>query len=393
MESKQEAGAAVFYVDLSVFPVSDLTDSLHPNDTGYQLLANQWLTAIELDTPALNQPVSCGSIPAGCSDPAVLAGSSPGGISTGGHTPGPVGPEPEAAPQTSLNQIASGVGAPAGSKVLFSDINGDGRADYVVVNPTTGSLTVWLNGGPKRVGPGRLVMVPPGYDCFRRCSRGNHPVWRHQWGWLSGLPDRQSENRGRTGVPEWGPNASAPGGWAWYPKGTIATGVSAPPGSHVVFADINNDGYADYLSISSVNGQVSAWLNGGQNASAANGWVLTPLGQVSPGAGAPTSKLQISEADINGDGKADLLALTRSTGAIYAWLNEGLDTGFTGNWVPEYNLIGVGLPSGIPSFADLNGDGLADFVLVAPNSSISGTLINKGLGGDGPTGVTLSLGG
>jgi len=40
--------------------------------------------------------------------------------------------------------IASGVGGPW-SSIQLADINGDKKADYVVVDPTNGSLEVWLN--------------------------------------------------------------------------------------------------------------------------------------------------------------------------------------------------------------------------------------------------------
>ena len=44
---------------------------------------------------------------------------------------------------------ASGVGAPKGSQVHFTNINGDGFEDYMVVNLTDGTVTAWMNGGQK----------------------------------------------------------------------------------------------------------------------------------------------------------------------------------------------------------------------------------------------------
>jgi hypothetical protein len=77
--------------------------------------------------------------------------------------------------------IASGMG-PA-SMVKFGDINGDGKADYLVLDPITGKLTAALNMGPA-------------------------------------------------------PNT--PEGWLWNPIGTIASGLG--PGARVTFADIDGDG-------------------------------------------------------------------------------------------------------------------------------------------------------
>ena len=49
-------------------------------------------------------------------------------------------------PMNGGSPIASGAG-PA-SQVQFGDINGDGKDDYLVVDPVTGELTAYLNGGP-----------------------------------------------------------------------------------------------------------------------------------------------------------------------------------------------------------------------------------------------------
>jgi lysophospholipase L1-like esterase len=47
VNSRASAGEHVYLVDTSAITTSDLEDGLHPNDTGYQLLANAWDGAIE----------------------------------------------------------------------------------------------------------------------------------------------------------------------------------------------------------------------------------------------------------------------------------------------------------------------------------------------------------
>ncbi len=151
--------------------------------------------------------------------------------------------------------IAAGTGAP-GSEVRFADLTGDGRADYLVVNL---AVQAWLNGGQ---------------------------------------------------------DAAVPDGWLWTPAGTIAAGVGAP-GSQIQFADLTGDGRADYLAVNP-DGSVQAWLNGGQDAAAPDGWLWTPAGTIADGVGAPGSQIQF--ADLTGSGRADYLNVN-SDGSVQAWLN------------------------------------------------------------------------
>ena len=40
--------------------------------------------------------------------------------------------------------IATGVGSP-GNQIRFADLNGEGKADYLDIDPTTGATQAWLN--------------------------------------------------------------------------------------------------------------------------------------------------------------------------------------------------------------------------------------------------------
>lgn len=58
-----------------------------------------------------------------------------------------LGTEPKLTPNwTSVGIIAAGVGANR-SQILFADLTGDGKVDYVAVAPDTGALSVWVNTG------------------------------------------------------------------------------------------------------------------------------------------------------------------------------------------------------------------------------------------------------
>ena len=122
--------------------------------------------------------------------------------------------------------IAAGVGAP-GSQIQFADLTGDGRADYLV------GSTRRLGAGvgerrPGRSSPGRLALVPGGYDRRRRRRpRQPDPVRRPHRRRPGRLPRRQPRQLG-AGVGERRPGPAAPDGWLWSQVGTIAP-ASAPP--------------------------------------------------------------------------------------------------------------------------------------------------------------------
>ncbi|WP_107070932.1 FG-GAP repeat domain-containing protein [Streptomyces cyaneogriseus] len=163
---------------------------------------------------------------------------------------------------------ASGVGA-AGDSIRFTDLNGDRRADYLKVNSDS-SVQAWLNGGP----------------------------------------DPRETNGGHVD-------------WLWAPQGTIASGVGAA-GDSIRFTDLNGDRRADYLKVNS-DSSVQAWLNGGPNPRETNGddsdWLWAPQGTIASGVGVDGTRIQF--ADLTNDGRADYLDINPRNGATQAWVNYG----------------------------------------------------------------------
>jgi hypothetical protein len=113
----------------------------------------------------------------------------------------------------------------------IADLDGDGLADYCVVDPVTGAVSLWLNGNGQ------------------------------------------------------------PGNWIWYPKGEIASGIGAGVG--VRLADLDGDGKADYLWVDK-NGSVTAYINGGYDA-AASKWLWYPQGMIASGVGAAREDVQFAD--------------------------------------------------------------------------------------------------
>ncbi|MEV8373463.1 AbfB domain-containing protein [Kribbella sp. NPDC056861] len=238
-------GPKIRHVDSPALTAAELPDGLHPNDAGYQRMAN-------VIYPALDRAYSDGVIAA---KPALNAGNEAGGsgkvrwadfdgdgkldyltvasngavqafLNRGGDGRGG---------WSALGQVATGTTTDA-TRVRFADFDGDSRADYLVINPN-GSVSAWLNRG----GDGR-------------------------------------------------------GGWS--AAGQVASGVTTDHNS-VRFADFDGDGKTDYLTIAA-SGAVSAWLNRG-----VNNW--SSLGQVATGT--TTDRTKVRFADLDGDTRADYSAI------------------------------------------------------------------------------------
>ncbi|KAL9586439.1 MAG: hypothetical protein Q9212_000903 [Teloschistes hypoglaucus] len=164
VDQHARAGHKVMVVDMRLITSADLKDGLHPNDAGYQKMADVWFKGIQqadskgwIEAPKTprpnldNQGQSSGQF---CLKPPFWAPAYPDDnkpIASGvGHN-GDMkfkdnwGPNLNAAP--SIGKVGTGV--------VFADLNGDGRADYLFVNKTTGSVILYLNTGTGDTLPGR----------------------------------------------------------------------------------------------------------------------------------------------------------------------------------------------------------------------------------------------
>lgn len=215
--------------------------------------------------------------------------------------------------------IATGVGATRGT-VQFADINGDGRVDYLWVHDD-GSVDCWLN----------------------------------------------------RGGPDNGPNA---GKIAWHPQERIASGIGKD-GAGVRFADLNGDGRAEYLYVNT-DSSVEAYLNMGPGGGGADSGVVGWSSQGVVATGVGVTRENVVFADMNGDGKADYLAVSRTDGSVRMWLNGGsADNGARVNWASHGTIAtGVGTTGQGLQFGDLNGDLRAEYLDVAYDTSATNAWLN-----------------
>ncbi|KAL2066782.1 hypothetical protein VTL71DRAFT_2854 [Oculimacula yallundae] len=291
--------------------------------------------------------------------------------------------------------------------IRFPDINGDGRADLVVVGKG-GALRAWLNIG--RQGQEDVTFIEQGgiaggaTDDITRIGfadidgdgRDDYLIWDDDAG-LTGFLNKASFNEG---VPVWMPLGAAKtviGGVhrpysqirladmdgdgkddyilvnddgsleVWINRGVADTSMGI---DGVRFADIDGDGADDYIWLHPETGAPTVYLNKGAdpNEPGGLGWLWSPLNGGSPIAGGAGKAENVIFGDIDGDAKDDYLVLHPETGALTVWLNKGPNPDISWKWVWEsIGTIASGLgPGKNVRFADMDGDGYDDYILLRP---------------------------
>jgi len=242
--------------------------------------------------------------------------------------------------------------------VTAADVNGDGRPDLISVGNYTGTTTtisIWTNNGsgnfalsstltvtgnPHSVamadvnGDGKVDMV---------CAYGTASYYTN---FVSVFTNNGSGN------------------FTLAENLTVANGSS--PYSATV-ADVNGDGWPDLITVNFGNNTLSVFTNiGGSGFAIAS---TIPIGVF-------TEPVLVVAADVNGDGKMDLVSANSFTNTLSVFTNIG-----GGNFAFSANLTVGAYPDSVAA-ADVNGDGKVD--LISANDNVAGTLtvmINNGSGG------------
>ncbi|MET9435827.1 FG-GAP-like repeat-containing protein [Streptomyces sp. NPDC006551] len=295
-------------VDFSAITAADLQDGLHPNSAGYQKMADAFYKALA-DTVAKNWLTPDVTVTPG---PPIGSGAPQGDydVDYDGDGRGDylvLGPNGAVTAYrndlnnqwTSLGQVANGSPNWTKDDVRFADIDGDGRADYLVLGPN-GSVHMYQNAGN-----GQWT------------DRGSIATGSTNWT-RGDVRFADYDGDGRAEYLVLGPDGATHAyrylgtGTSWTSLGQVANGSAAWTKDDVRFADYNGDGRADYLVLGA-NGAVTAYRNDLNNQ-----W--TSLGQVANGSAAWT-KSDVRFADYNGDGRADYLVLG-ANGAVTAYRND-----------------------------------------------------------------------
>ncbi|MCS0636982.1 FG-GAP-like repeat-containing protein [Streptomyces sp. LP05-1] len=149
---------------------------------------------------------------------------------------------------------------------------------------------------------------------------------------------------------------------AWTYRGEIAMGTGQGP-DRVFFADLDKDGLDDYIVIRP-DKVIDAYYNRGGDTVGPDGW--RPGWEPHPnyGRGTDTPVDRIRFADIDGDGRADYVRLLDFDTKVDVFYNRGGDSPGHDGWQPGGALL-TDLTSTTNKqieFADLNADGKADYI-------------------------------
>jgi hypothetical protein len=148
-------------------------------------------------------------------------------------------------------------------------------------------------------------------------------------------------------------------GFAARPYGNsliIGDGFTDP--ARVRFADLDDDGRAEVMAIQTT-GEIQAWHND-------RGFAPSPYGtSVIIGTGF-TDPARVRFADLNDDGRAELINI-QADGQIMAWHNDGA---FAQMPYGVSRVIATGFAADKTTFADVDGDGRADLIALQPNGEV-----------------------
>lgn len=340
-EPRRTSGQRFRFVEPPRMDVAaDLPDQLHPSDSGYLKIAAAFLPAIDAAVTdgwtsrparsgAANESGGSGAVRwadfDGDGKPDHVTIADDGKVSVrlnrGGSAPGGSGWE-------DLGRVAHGT-TPDRKRVRLADFDGDGRFDYLVVNPD-GSVNAWINKGGDPSGNAgwqELNRVATGltadltkvrfadwdgdgrtdYLLFNDANnldvwlnRGGDPAGSHGWQHIGRVTtatndrdrvrfaDNDGDNRadyhfvqpdGKVHLHR-NRGGDVVGSGGWQDAGQIATGVT-PHHGQVQFADFNADTHADYIHMGA-DGSATVYVWNGGDPAGPSGWIN--LGTVTGGA-------------------------------------------------------------------------------------------------------------
>jgi len=240
---------------------------------------------------------------------------------------------------------------------LSADLNGDGRLDMVHAVNNSDYVHTWISNGDGTYAVGTFrpwagYAIPNGV-------------------WLTA----DINGDGKTDIVHAVANSDYVHTWISNGNGTFNVGTFRPwagyaiPNGVWLTADINGDGKADIVHAVANTDYVHTWMSNG------NG--TFNVGTFRPWAGYGIPNGNWMTADLNGDGKADIVHAVANTDYVHTWMSNGNGSFNVGTFRPW---AGYAIPNGVWMTGDLNGDGKTDLFHAVANSDYAHTWMSNGNG-------------
>ncbi len=246
--------------------------------------------------------------------------------------------------------------------VVAADLRGIGRQDLIVVNNGTNNAQVYLSNGNGTFQSPVSYSVGSGPNFLAIADING-----------DGIPDMITANGNSNNLTiRLGNGDGTFGGPNTISTGKIPTSLAA--------VDVSGDGKPDLIYTNIQDNTVSVRLNTGGGTFGAATNYATGSGSGIPGEDFDT--VSVAVADVNGDGKPDLVVANVESNTVSVLLNNG-SGGFGGQ--TQFN---VGPSPVAVAVADVNGDGNPDILVantgdVNGNGSCLGVLLGTGTGSFG----------
>ena len=239
-----------------------------------------------------------------------------------------------------------GTGGNNPNTVVVADVNGDGKSDLLTTNHSSDNVGVLLGTGTGSFGAATTYGSGAGSQPASIAVADVNG---------DGRPDLLTANYGSSTVGV----LLGTGTGSFGTVTTYGSGGNIP--NSIAVADVNGDGKLDLLTANQGSSTVGVLLGTGS------------FGNVTTyGSGAGSKPASVAVADVNGDGKPDLL--TANSGSNTAGVLLGIGTGSFGN-VTTYSTGAGSQPSSI-AVADVNGDGKPDLLTANRGTDNVGVLLN-----------------
>ena len=247
------------------------------------------------------------------------------------------------------------------TSVTAADVNGDGKPDLIVTNGNDNTVSVLLN----TTAPGATTPSFAAQQTFATGSFPNSVTVADING--DGKPDlivaNENDNTVSVLLNTTAPGAAKP---SFAAQQTFATG-SEP--FLVTAADVNGDGKPDLIVANNNGNTVSVLLNTTLPGAAAPSFATQ---QTFAGGNGPVS---VTAADVNGDGKPDLIVANQNDNTVSVLLNTTAPGAATPSFTAQQIFATGNLPAAVTA-ADVNGDGKPDLIVANESASTVSVLLN-----------------